>query len=209
MAAGQFMPDDTYVHRMNDMENDAAFPFDDIILSGNVIPASTLQHLMPPLQVHMNLNYPYKNQPDKNSTDSENDYPNEPRNGPNNFFPPSLSRRIEMAETRKKKKKKKKKENKASNTTETDSEDEKTDIFRTKPAKKKPLESMCARSLELEHGWKQVLFPGFQILHKTIITPKPTPATTPTHTHSLYIFHFPLSRIFFRGCTLETFSKAL
>ena len=40
------MPDDTYVHRINDMENDAAFPFDDIILSGNVIPASTLQNLM-------------------------------------------------------------------------------------------------------------------------------------------------------------------
>ena len=97
MAAGQLMPDDTYVHRMNDMENDAAFPFDDIILSGNVIPASTLQNLMPPLQVHMNLNYPYKNQPDRQTdslTDSENDYPKEPTNGPNNIFPPSLSRRI-------------------------------------------------------------------------------------------------------------------
>ena len=193
MAAGQLMPDDTYVHRMNDMENNAAFPFDDIILSGNVIPASTLQNLMPPLQVHMNLNYPYKNQPDRQTdslTDSENDYPKEPTNGPNNIFPPTLSRRIEMAETRKKKKKKKKKENKASNTTETDSEDEKTDIFRTKPAKRKPLESMCARSLELEHGWKQVLFPGLQILHKAIITPRPPPTTTPTPTLTL---HFSFS----------------
>ena len=168
MAAPPTLPDDTYVHKMTDIENDAAFPFDDMILSGNVIPGSILQNLMPPLQVHMNLNYPYETHKQTNSSDSENENkPEEPKHNTNNIFPPTLSRRIEMAETRKKKKKKKEKEK---NQNDSDSEDEKTDIFRTIPSKKKPLDTMCGRSLELEHGWKQVLFPGLQKSFKNFIS---------------------------------------
>ena len=159
------LPNDTFVHKLHDIESDAAFPFDDIILSGNVIPASTLQNLMPPLQAHMNLNYPYKMQKQTSDSESESEnknkqnnptQPKEPKHDPNNIFPPTLSRRIEMAEKRKTKtrKKIKKKEN------DSDSEDERTGIFKTAPSRRKPLDAMCARSLEMEHGWKQELFPG-------------------------------------------------
>ena len=159
------LPDDIFVHKLHDIESDAAFPFDDIILSGNVIPASTLQNLMPPLQAHMNLNYPYKMQKQTSDSESESEnknkqnnptHPKEPKHDPNNIFPPTLSRRIEMAEKRKTKTKKKikKKEN------DSDSEDVRTGIFKTAPSRRKPLDAMCARSLEMEHGWKQELFPG-------------------------------------------------
>ena len=163
MAAGRLLPDDTYVHKLHDIENDAGFPFDDIILSGNVIPASTLQNLMPPLQAHMNLNYPYKVQKQTSDSESENEIkqnnptqPKEPKHDPNNIFPPTLSKRIEMAEKRKTKtrKKREKKED------DSDSEDERTGIFKTAPSRRKPLDAMCARSLEMEHGWRQELFPG-------------------------------------------------
>ena len=163
MAAANELPDDTYVHKTHDIELDAAFPFDDIILTGNVIPASTLQNLMPPLEAHMNLNYPYKTHKQTSDSESENEnkqnnpsQPTEPKHDPINIFPPTLSRRIEIAEERKTKtrKKKKKEEN------DSDSEDERTGVFKTAPQKRKPLDAMCARSLEMEHGWRQELFPG-------------------------------------------------
>ena len=159
------LPDDTYVHKITDIEQDAAFPFDDIILSGNVIPGSILQNLMPPLEVHMNLNHPYKiHKQTENENENENknennlSQPKEPKHDPNNIFPPTLSRRIEMTEKEKTKTRKKKERNENN---DSDGEDERTGIFQTAPSKQKPLDAMCARSLELQHGWKQSLFPGF------------------------------------------------
>ena len=71
MAAA--LPDTPALHKLTEILDDASFPFDDITLTGNVIPASTLQHLMPPLQVHMNLNYPYEDHQQSSSENSEDE----------------------------------------------------------------------------------------------------------------------------------------
>ena len=161
MALPPFVPETTDLYKVTDIQNNDSFPFDDIVVSGNVIPASILQNLMPPLEVHMNLNYPYKDQEESNSqSESDNEYshyPKPPKHNPVNEFPPTLSRRIEIAEKRKKKKKKKTK-------TDIDDENERTNNFVTAPKKAKPLDTLCARSLEMQHGWKQTLFPGSKII---------------------------------------------
>ena len=155
------LPDTPPLHKVTDINTYASFPFDDIILTGNVIPGSSLQNLMPPLEVHMNSNYKFRDQSESESeSESENEYNNNnnffkpPKHAPNNEFPPTLARRIEIAERKRKKKKKKKQR------TEAEIKDERNRNFLSAPRKGKPLETLCPRSLEIMHGWKQTLFPG-------------------------------------------------
>ena len=172
MALANELPDDTYVHKTHDIELDAAFPFDDIILTGNVIPASTLQNLMPPLEAHMNLNYPYKTHKQTSDSESENEnkqnnpsQPTEPKHDPINIFPPTLLRRIEMAEKRKTKTRKKKKKKKTTQTAKM-----KEPAFLRQHLKKENLSTQCAPDhLKWNTDGDKNCFQVNKFFHKSII----------------------------------------
>ena len=134
MAEGPDPNASPVLKKLTNLEDDAGFPFADIIFSENIMPEAFLQEIEPPLTIHLKTHY----------AQSENE-----KN------PPTLPQRIEIAENRKKKKKKKKE--KDENTTEGSKEE---DPFSTPPPKGCPLRTFCPRSLELEHGWIQCLWPG-------------------------------------------------